>query len=256
MLDRLLTNTYQQIRPLLVEQKDKAAPIITHLLTSIRDTSTNEREASKASREQRLQTYRQIKQLQTLGWKIGQIARRLDINPTTVRKYFYAENFPERNGRSAGGSILNPYLSYLESRYQEGYQNAMQLWREIREKGYPGTHRQVSKWMSKRRHQGETAVDNQQDNTKIEIINPADLPPAATDKLPSARQLAWLMMCEAEQLRQEQQELLFHIRKNTQVKQIYSLAQRFIQMVKNQQVAQLEEWLKDCKTSGITSCRL
>ncbi len=251
MLDRLLTNTYQQIRPLLVEQKDKAAPIITRLLTSIRDTSTNERKASKVSREQRLQTYQQIKQLQIAGWKIGQIARRLDINPTTVRKYFYAESFPERNRRSAGGSILNPYLSYLESRYQEGCQNAMQLWREIREKGYPGTHCQVSKWMSKRRHQGKTIVDHQQNNTKIEIINAANLPPAATDKIPSARQLAWLMMCETEQLKQEEQELLLYIGQNTQVKQIYSLAQRFIQMVKKQQIQQLEEWLKDCKTSGI-----
>lgn len=251
MLDRLLTNMYQQIRPLLVEQKDKAEPIITHLLTSIRDTSTSERKASKASREQRLQTYQQIKQLQIAGWKIGQIARRLDINPTTVRKYFYAESFPERNRRSAGGSILNPYLSYLESRYQEGCQNAMKLWREIREKGYPGTHRQVSKWMSKRRHQGETIVDNQQNNTMIEIINPANLPPAVTDKIPSARQLAWLMMCEADQLKEEECELLLHIGQHTQVKQIYSLAQRFIQMVKKQQIEQLEEWLKDCKASCI-----
>jgi transposase len=46
-------------------------------------------------------------------------------------------------------------------------------------------------------------------------------------------------------------ELLLHIGQNTQVKQIYTLAQRFIQMFKNQQIEQLEEWLKDCKTSGI-----
>jgi transposase len=251
MLDRLLTNMYQQIRPLLVEQKDIAEPIFTHLLTSIRDTSTSERKASKASREQRLQTYQLIKQLQTAGWKIGQIARRLDTNPTTVRKYFYAESFPERNRRAAGGSILNPYITYLESRYWEGCQNAMQLWGEIKEKGYPGTHRQVSKWMGKRRHPRVSMVDNKRTESAIVAANPGSPPPSAMAELASPRQLAWLMLREIEQLKEEERELLLHIEQDTQVKKIYSLAQRFIRLVKKQQAAQLEEWLKDCKTSGV-----
>lgn len=250
MLDRLLTNSYQQIRPLLVEQKDKAEPIITRLLTSIRDTSTNERMASKASREQRLQTYQQIKQLQIAGWKIGQIARRLDINPTTVRKYFYAEIFPERNGRSAGGSMLNPYLPYLESRYQEGCQIAMQLWREIKEKGYPGTHRQVSKWMHKRRQKQQTTESNI-DREIFEHTNSPIVPPPDSNALPSARQLAWLMMQSSEQLKPEKVDVLLCIQQDMQVKQIYLLAQQFIRLIQNRKAEQLDPWLKNCKNSGM-----
>jgi DNA-binding NarL/FixJ family response regulator len=106
MLDRLLTNLYAQLRPLLKESNQTQTPLTTRLLTSIRDVSAHEKTTSAASRERRLETYEQIKQLKSAGWKIGQIARRLNINPTTVRKYFYAEVFPERTRRPAGGSIL------------------------------------------------------------------------------------------------------------------------------------------------------
>ena len=36
-----------------------------------------------------------------------------------------------------------------------------------------------------------------------------------------------------------------------QLKQIYQLAQQFIQLIQNRKIEQLDPWLKDCKTSGI-----
>lgn len=47
-------------------------------------------------------------------------------------------------------SILDPFLPYLESRFQAGDSNGHQLWREIKEQGYPGLSSQVSKWMAER----------------------------------------------------------------------------------------------------------
>jgi DNA-binding NarL/FixJ family response regulator len=81
---------YGQIRPLLIVKENNDLPVLmpARLLSSIRDSSANEQAASTASRERRLETYQHIKQLKSAGWKIGQISRRLDINPTTVRKYF------------------------------------------------------------------------------------------------------------------------------------------------------------------------
>ncbi len=137
MLDRLLTTMYGQLRPLLMvkENNDQKVLMPARLLTSIRDSSANEQAASAASRERRLETYQHIKQLKSAGWKIGQISRRLDIDPTTVRKHFYAEALPERASRSARSSMLDAYLKHLESHYREGCSNALQLWQEIKEKG-------------------------------------------------------------------------------------------------------------------------
>ncbi len=250
LLDRLMTNQYPHLKSLLIatgiDHKQQSAPM--RLLSSIRDISINERTASNASRQRRLETYQQVKQLQAAGWKIGQMARRLDINPTTVRKYFYADSFPERNRRTAARSILNPYLAYLEARLAEGCQNALQLWREIKEKGYPGSHRQVSKWMGKRRPGAQQAIDN--DATRSSSNTIAALP-SVMDQLPSARQLAWLVMRPAEQLPEKEAELLLRIQGNGTVKQVYALAQQFIQLLQTRQAEQLDTWLQACKTAEI-----
>ncbi len=253
MLDRLLTTMYGQIRPLLMvkENTEQQVCMPTRLLCSIRDSSANEQAASAASRERRLETYQQIKQLKSAGWKIGQISRRLDINPTTVRKYFYAEAFPERASRSARGSILDAYLEHLESRYREGCRNALQLWREIKEKGYLGTRRQVSKWMSKRGEQ-DPAVVHSTEGPTIDSSGSSLAPRPLSNALPPPRQLAWLMMRQSEQLNEEENKVLARIQENTQVKQVYTLAQEFIGMVKKRDVAQLDQWLLDCKASGIS----
>jgi hypothetical protein len=65
--------------------------------------------------------------------------KRLNLNRTTVRRYAFAESFPERIRHPTGRSMLTPYLAYLEQRYQGGCHNAQQLWRELCEQGYPGS---------------------------------------------------------------------------------------------------------------------
>lgn len=248
LLDRLMTNQYPHLKPLLTAVENTHKQHSTRLLSSIRDSSMNERTTSKASRQRRLEIYQQIKQLQTAGWKIGQMARRLDINPTTVRKYFYADSFPERNRRAAARSILNPYLAYLEARLAEGCQNALQLWREIKEKGYPGSHRQVSKWMGKRRTGAQQAIANDAAKSSFSTVAALLL---AMDELPSARQLAWLVMRPAEQLQEKEAEILLRIQQNETVKQAYGLAQQFIQLLQTRQAEQLDAWLQACKAADI-----
>jgi transposase len=250
MLDRLLTNLYAQLQPLLKENNQTETPVTARLLTSIRDVSAHEKTSSAASRERRLETYEQIKRLKSAGWKIGQIARRLNINPTTVRKYFYAEVFPERTRRPAGGSILNPYLAYMEERFREGCHNGLQLWREIKQRGYRGTNRQVSKWMSKRRQQEEATRINIVSEMIEKTATPA-APPPPVDVMPSPRQLSWIMMRPEPQLKEEETRVLSDISRHTQVKQVYGLAQQFIEMVNQRQADKLDQWLKDCKATGI-----
>ncbi len=250
MLDRLLTNLYAQLRPLLKGSNHTETLLTTRLLTSIRDVSAHEKTTSAASRERRLETYEQIRQLKSAGWKIGQIARRLDINPTTVRKYFYAEVFPERTRRPAGGSILNSYLAYMEERFEQGCRNGLQLWREIKQRGYGGTTRQVSKWMSKRRQQEEATSINTVSEMIEKTATPA-APPPPVDGVPSPRQLSWMMMRPQPQLKEEETRVLSSIGQHTQLKQVYGLTQQFIEMVNKRQPGKLDQWLKDCKATGI-----
>ena len=113
-----------------------------------------------------------------------------------------------------------------------------------------GTRRQVSKWMSKRREQDQ-AVACTTGGPTIDNSGSSPAPRPPSNALPSARQLAWLMMRQSEQLNQEENMILARIQENSQVKQAHALAQKFIGMVKKRDVAQLDQWLQDCKASGI-----
>lgn len=92
-----------------------------------------------------------IQSLRQAGYTISQIADHLGHHWETVRKYYEAPSFPERKQRRPGRSILDPFLPYLQQRFQEGCENALQLWREIQQRGYPGSSRQVLKWMQLQR---------------------------------------------------------------------------------------------------------
>ena len=69
----------------------------------------------------------------------------------TVRKYAHAESFPVPETRPLRPSILDPYLARLEARLAEGCENALALWRELRVAGFPGTAKQVHRWLAERR---------------------------------------------------------------------------------------------------------
>src|SRR6059036_696786 len=69
----------------------------------------------------------------------------------TVRKYAYAESFPVPETRPLRPSILDPHLARLEARLAEGCENGLALWRELRAAGFPGTAKQVHRWLAERR---------------------------------------------------------------------------------------------------------
>ena len=68
-----------------------------------------------------------------------------------MRKYAHAESFPERAVRRPSPSRLDRYLAHLEQRRTEGCENAMELWRDLRERGFAGSHRQVHRFVAERR---------------------------------------------------------------------------------------------------------
>ncbi len=58
-------------------------------------------------------------------------------------------------------------------------------------------------------------------------------------------------MRQPEELEPEEHQVLLHLQQDIHIKQLYALAQQFIQLVKKREAARLDQWLKDCKASGI-----
>lgn len=142
------------------------------------------------TREQRLRRYELVKRLQQRGCSTRQIARISGLSRGTILRYCQADTFPERRSKLRS-SMLDPYLPYLEQRVAEGCNNAQQLWRELRTRGYPGSARQVSKWMQQHRQEKSgtrpTALDKPNDSNVI--------------ALPSLRTCCYLITADPEHLK-------------------------------------------------------
>lgn len=147
MVERYLPEVYGRLKQLPLVPGATSAKIesVPRRTRAYRRTKAEEL-ASQESRKRRLACYEEIKRYCDDGKNLSVISRELAMDIKTVRKYASADAFPERT-RQPGLSILEPYLSYLNARHQEGCENASQLWREIQQQGFPGSKRQVLKWM-------------------------------------------------------------------------------------------------------------
>lgn len=203
-----------------------------------------EQEGRRAKRQQRYQRYQQVVSMYQQGQPILQIAEQLGMSRVTVRKYAYSQAFPERAGRTKVRSILDPYLPYLERRHWEGYENALQLWRELVQRGFTGTHKQVSRWMQQRRTQPATGRPASSSSSEEVDI-------ASGTSLLSARQLSWFLVRDPTKVPEEDQPVLSFIRQDNEVETAYQLAQQFITMVRERTVNMLDTWLEAITNSEI-----
>jgi transposase len=214
--------------------------------------STAEREGSDASRAHWLSYYHAVQRLRGDGLNILQITNRLYIDRKTVRKYFYAKEFPERAKHRAAKSIVDPYLPYLYTRLQQGCRNGMQLWREIQQQGYPGTYGQVIRWLRQHNRQAAPAKPDSDTPSTIDQHVP-DTAHAST--LPSTKSLAWLLMLDPATLPSTDVNIIQTICQNDIIKQVYQLAQQFRAIIQERMASALDAWLALCEASQVSSLR-
>jgi hypothetical protein len=138
------------------------------------------------------------------GLNISQIRRTLGMSRTTVRKYLSADAFPEWSRHSPRPSILAPQESYLEKRGAEGARSALGLFRELKDKGYTGSTRPVSRGARERWTEPHPCTPKKY---RIDCLSE----PAARQrqgKLPVPRRLAWLLIRDPETLSSDEAQLL------------------------------------------------
>lgn len=184
MLERYLPGVYERLKRL----PDAAAADSNATSKRTReDRRTGEVVASREGRKRRLTCFEEVKRLYAKGKNLSVISRELALDIKTVRAYAYAEAFPERV-RQPGPSVLDPYLSYLNRRHQAGCENALQLWHEIKQQGFPGSRRQVLKWMREaRRTPAPTTPGRYLEGMRTEKRTAAGKPAGAIPSLPSAK---------------------------------------------------------------------
>jgi transposase len=257
MVERFLNNVHARLRQLpstpTPEAVDKAP---RRRPGPFRRTQAEEKRRGE-HRRRRLQLYHQIKGHFEAGMSICAISRELKLTRSTVRKYAYAQSFPERSEMALKPSILDPYLDYLTARHAQGCECASLLWREIQEQGFPGSRRQVAKWMREvRKTPAPTTPGTFREAVRLEKeLSTPSKQKSAPPKLPSARQLAWLLVRERSALPVEDELTLVRVLQDTDVAHVYTLAKAFVEMVRQQEASRLDEWLETATKSSVTPLR-
>ena len=94
---------------------------------------------SQVSRVNRSARYEAVRALHQQAFSDREIARRMKLSRVTVHQFIVAEAFPEISRPPYLGSILDPYKPYILQRWQEGCWNGVQIYTEIKERGYVGS---------------------------------------------------------------------------------------------------------------------
>ena len=207
-------------------------------------------EARRAEgRRRAAERYAEIQRLAAGGGSILGIARRLGVTRTMVRRYLFADAPPERDYPRRRG-LLDRYEPYLRRRWAAGCRNALQLWREIQEQGYPGTSRQVSRWAEERRERDPAAPRRGRPRT-LPAPEPDGTAPRRARR-PSVPRLAWLLVRDPGGLEDEDLALLGRLLAACPpAATAYPLLQALVQIVRKQLPERLDAWLAAAATSGI-----
>ncbi len=214
---------------------------------------SKEQAASAASRKKLLARYQKVKKLHSQGMSMLAICRALGMSRGAVRRYVHADAFPERRRHPPQKSMLDPFKPYLAKRWEEGCHVAMQLWREIREQGYPGAQGRVLQWARQRRREPAPSTPGRYVSSMRKKTSKAstNLPRKAARQL-SSRRLAWMMVGDHEDLSSAERHALERaVEACADVAAIHLLVRRFANMVRSREAGGFEGWLKESLSCGV-----
>jgi transposase len=213
-----------------------------------RRRSTAEEARRTTVRRRTTDFHAEVQRLAAEGATISGIARQLGVTRTMVRRYLFADAPPEREyARRRSG--LDPYEPYLRRRWAAGCQNALLLWREVREQGYAGTSRQVSRWAEERRERDPSAPRMGRPRLTAEPLGAE--PERRSARRPSVPQLAWLLVRDPGGLDDDDLALLGRLQAACPpAAAAYPLLQEITRIIKEHAGDRLDAWLSAAVASG------
>jgi transposase len=192
-------------------------------------------------------TYDAVWTLHRQGWTVAAIAVQVGRSRRTIERYLRTPTWPVPQHRSHyGRSVLNPYKDYLLERWNAGCRTAMQLFRELQPRGYPGSYRRVAAYVSRVRQAQGLAPRRQ----GLRQTLPVAAEPSCQPLTP--RRATWLVLRrEAKRTEAEAQQLAQLREQQAEVVEAIDLAQDFTQLVRQRQPAQLDPWLQRAAASTL-----
>jgi transposase len=191
-----------------------------------------------ARHRQRVSTHKRIWKLYRQGCHKEQIAQLVGVSSRKVYRTLEQETPPPPRRRSRSSSIVDPYLSYLTARWNQGCHNVARLYEEIVAQGYTGTQRTLQMRLRPFRQQ---------------VAHPVSKQTVIWDKPPSPRGVALMMVRPTQSRTREQTAYLEHLVQSEEtIAVVFTLAQDFGCLLrKHEGQERLEQWKAAVRASGI-----
>jgi transposase len=200
-------------------------------------SQTKRQEAAR--RERRVARWAEVRRLHAEGISQRQIARELGIDRETVKRLLETPE-PPRNQRVApprprglSSPTLQPFMAYLQDRWQQGCHSVTQLYRELVAQGYAASrsllYDALKAWQPPR-------------------------PPRASSSGPPPRRYRVRTLClrPQEHLDEaERQALAVLLAREPELATGHALVERFRALVAKRKVADLPTWLADARASAL-----
>jgi transposase len=203
---------------------------------------------SQKLHQERVTRYEQIHELHAKKVDVVTIARKLGVSRQCVYEYLRMQQPPEQTHIPPSRQpMLEPYKASLVRRRNEGCRNAQQAYREIKEKGYPGTDSNVVRFFGHlRKHFNQSGTFKQ--------VDPVTQTPVQAP--PSASQVAHWITFKEEQRQDWQQEYLTRLcEADQEIQQAYELVRDFTTMLRERQGERLDAWLEKVEAQGIAELK-
>jgi len=212
-------------------------------------TRAEQQAAQRAA--QRQARYEQVWALHRQGWTSVAIAAQVGCSCRTIERYLHLPMWPGRqHRRHYGRSILNPYQDYILERWNAGCHTAIQLFHELQPRGYTGSYRRVTAYVSRiRQAQGLPPRRQGLRQTLPVVVEPSCQPL-------TPRRATWLVLRhEAKRTEAEAHQRTQLHAQSAEVAEAIDLAQDFATLVRQRQPEALDPWLQRATTSTLEALR-
>jgi transposase len=195
-------------------------------------------------RSRRIARWEAVRNSRAAGYSIHRIAHEMKMSRKTIR-HLLATPLPPRNRpparpRPAGltSPTLQPFVEYLQGRWQAGCTNAAQLQRELEAQGYQGSYsllmQALASWRGPR-PPPEPGRDPRRGRSRVKRVN-----------------VRWLCLRPPDQLDQDELHALQQfLEDDDRLAAGYELLQRFRRLVARRSVRDLDQWLDDAAASEL-----
>jgi transposase len=196
------------------------------------------RAAQRAARRQA--RYDAVWALHRQGWSTAAIAAQVGCSRRTIERALQRPTWPvPQHRRHYGRSILNPYKAYLLERWNAGCHTAIELFQEIQSRGYTGSYRRVTAYVSRIR-QAQGIPPRRQGRRQL---LPVVAEPVSQPLTP--RRATWLVLRRTEHRTEAEAQQLTQLHaQDATVGEAIDLAQDFTHLVRQRQPECLDPWLE------------